>query len=153
SIVNCTTNITINVDESIEIQCTIEYEFIKYEDFDNYQPRINFTFYLKQNDSFYTAINQEYLNEINDIQIDNNATWIWKRSISYTVRLMNKEENYREYACIIVPDTLKIVDIFQDDNRICRTRIKIQNDNSSTIIFPQLTRKYNKKRTIQIKPE
>ncbi|CAF0768856.1 unnamed protein product [Adineta steineri] len=153
SSLNCTTNVTINVDESIEIQCTIEYEFIKYEDFDSYQPRINFTFYLKQNDSFYTAINQEYLNEINDIQVDDNMTWIWKRSISYTVRLMNKEENYREYACIIIPDTLKIVDIFQDDNRICRTRINIQNDNSSTIIFPQLTRKYNKKRTIQIKPE
>ncbi|CAF0759301.1 unnamed protein product [Adineta steineri] len=183
SSLNCTTNITINVDESIEIQCTIEYEFIKYEDLDNYQPRINFTFYLKQNDSFYTAVNQEYLNEINDIQIDDNATWIWKRSISYTVRLMNKEENYREYACIIVPDTLKIVDIFQDDNRICRTKIDIQNNDSSIITFPQLNqwnlidiiiiililisslllivslilcilaRKYNKKRTIQIKPE
>jgi len=91
---------------------------LKYDDLDNYFPRINLTFYIKENNS----INQIYLNEIKDLQIDKN----WKRSIIYRIKSINKEENNREYICIIIPDTLLNKDLFQDNNRICRTTINIK---------------------------
>jgi len=120
---------TVNLDESIEIDCTIEYEFFKYEDFDNYQPKINMTFYIKQNNSMYIPIDEI---EVKDLKIDDhNQTLNWKRSIIYRIKLINKEENNREYVCIIIPDMLQNEDLFHDNNRICRTRINIR----SKILF------------------
>lgn len=89
----------------------------------DYQPTINLTFYLKQNDSLYTAIDQIYLNEIKDFQTDINITSNWKRLINYTIKSINKG---REYACIVVPDTLQTEDLFQETNRICLTRINVR---------------------------
>jgi len=117
---------TINVDESIEIDCTIEYEFLKYDDLDNYHPIINLRFYIKENNSMYKPIDQIDLNEIKDFQIDNNRTLNWKRSIIYRIKSINKEENNREYVCIVIPDTLQNENLFQDNNRICRTRINVR---------------------------
>ncbi len=93
---------------------------------DNYQPTINLTFYLKQNDSLFTVIDQIYLNEIKDLQADNNITSNWKRSIIYRIKSMNKGDDGREYACIVVPDTFQTKDLFQDKNRICLTRINVK---------------------------
>jgi hypothetical protein len=121
-LVNCTTNMTVNIDESIEIECTIEYEFFKYEDLENYQPTINLTFYIKENNSMYIPIDQMYLNRIKDLQTDDNRTFNWQRSIRYRIKSRNQEE----YVCMIIPDTLQNEDLFQDNNRICRTRINIR---------------------------
>ncbi len=89
---------------------------------DNYFPKINLTFYIKENNS----INQIYLNEIKDLQIDNNKILNWKRSIIYRIKSINKKENNREYICILISDNLQNNDLFQDNNRICRTRINIK---------------------------
>ncbi|CAF3539320.1 unnamed protein product [Rotaria sordida] len=169
--INCTRNVTVNIDESFEITCTIEYEFLNYDDLDNYQPIINFTFYIKENDFIYKIIDQNYLNEIKDFKIDNNITLNWKRSIIYTIKSINKEENNREYGCIIIPDTLRNEDLFQDNNRICRTGINVKNRwdlidimililsiLSSLLFIISLilclaTQRYHKKRIVQIKPE
>ncbi|CAF4283685.1 unnamed protein product [Rotaria socialis] len=180
---NCTTNLTVNIHESIEIACTIEYEFLNYEDLDNFHPMINFTFFIRENNSTYEIIDQNYLNEIQDFKIDDNSTLNWKRSIAYTIKSMNKEGNNREYGCIVIPDTSKNEDLFQDMNRICRINVHAKNGNSSTVIFSRLnqwdlidilivvliiftsllfiisiilcltTKRSNKKRIVQIKPE
>jgi hypothetical protein len=81
------------------------------------------TFYLKQNDSTYMPVDQIYLNEIKDLQIDNN----WTRSITYTIRPINNEE----YICMVTPDSLGNKDLFEDNNRQCRTTINIK----SNILF------------------
>ncbi len=67
-----------------------------------------------------------YLNEIKDLQTDNNITSNWKRSIIYTIKSINKGDNGREYACIVVPDMLQTKDLFQDKHRICLTRINVK---------------------------
>jgi hypothetical protein len=126
-------NITANFDESIEIECTIEYEFIKNDD---YQPFINLTFYIKQNNSRYSPIDQIYLNDIEDSPMENNQSLNWKRSIRYRMKLMDKEENYREYVCIVIPDSLENEDLFQNNHRLCRTKIDIRRK----FFFDQLIR-------------
>ncbi|CAF3966316.1 unnamed protein product [Rotaria sp. Silwood2] len=169
--INCTTNITVNVDESIEMTCTIEYEFLNYDDLDNYQPIINFTFYIKENDFMYKIIDQNYLNEIKDFKIDNNMALNWKRSIIYRIKSINQEENNREYGCIIISESLRNEDLFQDNNRICQIRINVLNRwdlidvlilvliiLSSLLFIISLTlclatQQYNKKRIVQITPE
>ena len=125
-LVNCKTNITINVNESIEIECTIEYKFLNYDDLDHYQPRINLTFYIKENNSTFKTIEEIYLNEIKDFQIDQNMTLNWKRLITYKIKPINTGENRREYVCIIIPDTLNNQDLFHDENRICRIIINVK---------------------------
>ncbi|CAF1919780.1 unnamed protein product [Rotaria magnacalcarata] len=137
---NCTTNLTVNIDESTEIVCTIEYEFLNYEDLDDYQPMINFTFFIRENNSTYKIIDQNYLNEIQDFKIDDNSTFNWKRSIAYTIKSINTEGNNRDYGCIIIPDTWKNEDLFQDMNRICRINVHVKNANSSTVIFSRLNK-------------
>ncbi|CAF1164112.1 unnamed protein product [Rotaria magnacalcarata] len=137
---NCTTNLTVNIDESTEIVCTIEYEFLNYEDLDDYQPMINFTFFIRENNSTYKIIDQNYLNEIQDFKIDDNSTFNWKRSIAYTIKSINTEGNNRDYGCIIIPDTRKNEDLFQDMNRICRINVHVKNANSSTVIFSRLNK-------------
>ncbi len=92
----------------------------------DYQPGINLTFYRKQNNSMYLPIDQIYLNEIEDLPIDNNQTLNWKRSIRYQMKFIDQEENNREYICIIIPDSLKNEDLFQNNHRSCRTKIHIQ---------------------------
>jgi hypothetical protein len=134
--VNCTTNITVNLNESIEIECTIEYEFFKYEDLNDYQPAINLTFYFKQNHSIYLPINQIYLNEIEDLPIDTNQTLNWKRSIRYRMTFTDNKETNREYICIIIPDSLKTEDLFRNNSRSCQTKIHIR---SEFFFFHQLT--------------
>jgi len=99
---------------------------LKYDDLDNYHPIINLRFYIKENNSMYKPIDQIDLNEIKDFQIDNNRTLNWKRSIIYRIKSINKEENNREYVCIVIPDTLQNENLFQDNNRICRTRINVR---------------------------
>ncbi|CAF3387197.1 unnamed protein product [Rotaria sp. Silwood1] len=168
--INCTTNVTVNIDESFDITCTIEYEFLNYDDLDNYQPTINFTFYIKENDFMYKIIDENYLNEIKDIKI-NNMTLNWRRSIIYTIQSINKNVNDREYGCILIPDTLKNEDIFQDSNRICQIRINVENRSDLidililvfitlcsllfivSLILCLSTQQHNKKRIVQIKPE
>ncbi|CAF5225144.1 unnamed protein product, partial [Rotaria magnacalcarata] len=118
-----------------------------------------------------------------DFKIDDNSTFNWKRSIAYTIKSINTEGNNRDYGCIIIPDTRKNEDLFQDMNRICRINVHVKNANSSTVIFSRLnqwdlidilivvliiftslvfvisiilclaTKRSNKKRIVQIKPE
>lgn len=107
-----------NIDESIEIECTIEYEYLKY----NYsKPKINLIFYLKENNSFYIPIDEIYLNKIEDIEIEKNH---WKHSIIYQIKSINNHQ--QEYICMIIPDYFENEDLFQHSNRICRTIINIQ---------------------------
>lgn len=140
-IVNCTNNITINgADEPIELECSIEYEFFKYEDLDNYQPMMNFTFYVKENNLIYTPIDQNELDEIQDYKIDNHMALTWKRSIIYRIKSIQQEEHHREYACIIIPDTVRNDVLFQDQNRVCQIKINIKSrlwliSNEFSILF------------------
>lgn len=98
------------------------------------------TLYFIQNHSIYIPIER---NEIRDLQIDNNRTYSWKRSIIYTIKPISEEE----YICIVIPDTLGNKDLLQyNNNRICRTRINIRNkisldNNSSTVIFTRLSKR------------
>lgn len=54
----------------------------------------------------------------------------WKRSIIYKIKSINTNQ---EYICIIIPDYIENQNLFQDNNRICRTRINIP----SKILFKQ----------------
>ena len=58
--VNCTSDITISLNETVDIVCSIDYEYAMYNDLEHYQPQINLTFYLKENHSLYTSIAVSY---------------------------------------------------------------------------------------------
>ena len=70
--------------KSLKSNVRLIMNFFNYEDLDEYQPSLNLTFYLEQNRSMYTMIDQMYLNEIKDLRIDKNERLkMAKRSISY----------------------------------------------------------------------
>ncbi|CAF1596318.1 unnamed protein product, partial [Adineta ricciae] len=125
--VNCTSDITISLNETLDIVCSIDYEYAMYNDLEHYQPQINLTFYLKENHSLYTSVISEELDEMNDLTIDQNRTLNWTRSIKHTIESIDDKETNREYICMITPDASP------NKYRICRTRIHIQHDNSSTV--------------------
>ncbi|UJR35413.1 hypothetical protein I4U23_028170 [Adineta vaga] len=125
---NCTKEITIHANESIDISCSIDYEFVIYND---YQPTINLSFYLKQKDSSYRNIISKDFDEIKN-------SFNWKRSIKYTIESIDSNELNREYICIITLDPSKNVNLFVNNHRICRTKINIKHDNSSTIILTRI---------------
>ena len=126
SIVNCTSNVTINVDQSIEIECSIQYEYFQYDHLTDYQPSINLTFYRREKNSIYVPIHPLDLSTIKDVLVEKNQTSIWKRSISYTSPPIENGENYREYFCIVIPDSTQNEEIFSNTNRSCRAHINIQ---------------------------
>lgn len=137
-LVNCTTNIIVNVNESVELTCSIEYEFLNYDDLDIYQPMINLTFYIRENEFTYKMIDQTYLSEIKDFKIGHNKTLNWKRSIIYRIKEINTEHN-QEYGCIALSDRLRNEDLFNDNDRICRIHVHVK---SNALLINIIIRSY-----------
>lgn len=103
------------MDQSIDIECSINYEFYNYEDLESYQPMINFTFYYQQNNSNYQILDKIYLN---DNQINENKSYLWQRLIRYRIPSIDKHETHRKYLCIIASDST-------ENRQICQTNIYI----------------------------
>ena len=123
--VNCTRSATIDFDDSVNITCSIEYDFWRFGDWETYQPSVNLTFYLRENDSQWTSIDPRYLMATKDTRT-NRTRWNWKHSISHVTLPLTNKERSREYLCIAIPDTPFNDDVSQNEDRVCRTTLLVR---------------------------
>ena len=124
--VRCTANITMHHNETTEISCSINYEFLHYEDLDGDQPTINLAFYRQQNNSSYILVTADHVYDERQSTANSDRTLIWTRTIKYTMNSIDKALPVEAYICVAIPDTSKNVDPLHDEGRLCRTSIRVQ---------------------------
>lgn len=120
--VTCTSNVTVSSMESAEITCSVEYEYLNSM---SSAPLINLVFYIQDQNSTLTSVDQSDVNSIADTSVNHSST-LWKRSINSSIRAMDPGEKPREYLCIVIPDTWQPEQVLQSNEHICRTMVHVR---------------------------